>query len=131
MSANQSVKHRRKKQFFFLNFWFVALVILINCCHVLCGQDAIEITFSVPENVSIGSTVGHLPSSGLGSFIFIDQDESFATYFDTQSLQSSGEVKTTSTLDHETNSLFDAILINETGAFFKVSSIVLENLLAY
>ena len=125
MSANQSVKHRRKKQFFFLNFWFVALVILINCCHVLYGQDAIEITFSVPENVSIGSTVGHLPSSGLGSFIFIDQDESFATYFDTQSLQSSGEVKTTSTLDHETNSLFDAILINATGALFKVSSIVL------
>ena len=125
MLASQTSTYRNNMESCLLTF----LLLLLNYDIVSNAQvnSAIELTFSVPENVSIGFTIGELQSAGHGAFVLIESDANFASFFDTNLLRSRGEIRTISALDHETKILYDAVVINETGTFFKASYIYFKS----
>ena len=100
----------------------VTLALLINIAKLSAAQEnsAIELNYSVPENVTVGFTVARLQPSSSGGFFIIEQDENFATYFDVDLLQSNGEITTVVPLDHETDDFHEVSVIDGTGTYFTV-----------
>ena len=125
MHTTQSQKLDCKIKGLLCGFWKIAFLILLCHSQLTCSQSdsAIELAFSVVEDVDIGSIVGRLPNNFSGTII--NHDTNFRSFFDAAYLESDGALRTINTLDHETHPLFEAsIFVNQgEGIIYKVTGI--------
>ena len=112
--------------------WTIAIIVLSLLANFVSAQDSTPkvVSFSVFENVTVGSEVGRLNrTDGTAFFIVSTNGNDLENSFDTSKVKS-GVFITTRALDHEGISFYE-VLLYHAFTYYKVRSNFSLNLIMY